>query len=515
MVRANLSWEEMARIEVAMPELPGVAIEQGLIRDYPYGTGASHMLGYVAAVSEKELTGDPLLELPDFRIGKNGVEKAQDMQLRGGAGTSQVEVNAFGRVVREIATTPGQPGRDIVLGVDMALQEFVVRRCSVEASLSCVVLDALTGDVLALVSSPSFDPTQFSTGLTPALWQELSTDPRNPLTDKAIAGVYPPGSTFKPVVALAALEAGAMTPDSTVSCPGYFSLGNATFHCWRKEGHGAMRLHDGIKKSCDVYFYETARRVGIDRIAAMARKLGFGSPVGLDIPGERGGTIPDRERQLALTGVAWQPGETLIAGIGQGAVTGTPLQLATMAARLVTGRAVVPRLLRPEGRLIPEVNQPASAFAELGVNPRWLALVLDGMNAVVNEQGGTAYAARITDPAMAMGGKSGTSQVRRISQAEREHGIRKGTAVPWKERDHALFVSFAPVSAPRYVCAVVVEHGGETGGGGSAVAAPICRDVLLETQRRDPARRVPQPEVAEVAPSAPPQPATRSDARRG
>jgi len=369
--------------------------------------------------------------------------------------------------------------------------------------------------VLALVSSPSFDPTQFSTGLTPALWQELSTDPRNPLTDKAIAGVYPPGSTFKPVVALAALEAGAMTPDSTVSCPGYFSLGNATFHCWRKEGHGAMRLHDGIKKSCDVYFYETARRVGIDRIAAMARKLGFGSPVGLDIPGERGGTIPDRERQLALTGVAWQPGETLIAGIGQGAVTGTPLQLATMAARLVTGRAVVPRLLRPEGRLIPEVNQPASAFAELGVNPRWLALVLDGMNAVVNEQGGTAYAARITDPAMAMGGKSGTSQVRRISQAEREHGIRKGTAVPWKERDHALFVSFAPVSAPRYVCAVVVEHGGETGGGGSAVAAPICRDVLLETQRRDPARRVPQPEVAEVAPSAPPQPATRSDARRG
>jgi len=514
-VRANLSWQEMARIEVAMPELPGVAIEQGLIREYPYGTGASHVLGYVAPVSEKELTGDPLLELPDFRIGKNGVEKALDPQLRGGAGTSQVEVNAFGRVVREIATTPGQPGREIVLSLDAALQEFVVKRCSVEQSLSCVVLDALTGDVLAMVSSPSFDPTQFATGLTPALWQELSTDPRNPLTDKAIAGVYPPGSTFKPVVALAALEAGAMTPDSSVSCPGYFSLGNATFHCWRKEGHGAMRLHDGIKKSCDVYFYETARRVGIDRIAAMARKLGFGSPVGLDIPGERGGTIPDRERQLALTGAPWHPGETLIAGIGQGSVTGTPLQLATMTARLITGRAVVPRLVRSEGRLVPESSARPSAFPELGINPRWLALVLDGMNAVVNEQGGTAYAARITDPAMAMGGKSGTSQVRRISQAEREHGIRKGTAVPWKERDHALFVSFAPVSAPRYVCAVVVEHGGESGGGGSAVAAPICRDVLLEAQRRDPARRVPQPEVAEVAPAAVPQPATRSDARRG
>jgi penicillin-binding protein 2 len=514
LVRANLTWEEMARIEVAMPELPGVAIEQGLIRDYPYATGASHLLGYVAAVSEKELTGDPVLELPDFRIGKSGVEKAQELQLRGNAGTSQVEVNAYGRVVREIATTPGQPGRDIVLGIDAALQDFAVKRCAAEASLSCVVLDALTGDVLAMVSSPSFDPTQFATGLTPALWQELSTDPRNPLTDKAIAGVYPPGSTFKPVVALAALEAGAITPDVAFSCPGYFSLGNATFHCWRKEGHGALRLHDGIKKSCDVYFYETARRVGIDRIAAMARKLGFGSAVGIDLPGERAGTIPDRERQLALTGVAWQPGETLIAGIGQGSVTATPVQLATMVARLVTGRAVVPRLLRPEGRLVPESHAGSSAFPDLGVNPRWLALVLDGMNAVVNEQGGTAYAARISDPTLAMGGKSGTSQVRRISQAEREHGVRKGTAVPWKERDHALFVSFAPVSAPRYVCAVVVEHGGESGGGGSAVAAPICRDILLETQKRDPARRVPQPEIAQTAPVIP-LPATRSDARHG
>jgi penicillin-binding protein 2 len=186
-----------------------------------------------------------------------------------------------------------------------------------------------------------------------------------------------------------------------------------------------------------------------------------------------------------------------------------------MAARLVTGRAVVPRLFRPEGRLASGGDVRPPAFPELGINPRWLALVLDGMNAVVNEQGGTAYAARITDPAMAMGGKSGTSQVRRISQAEREHGIRKGTAVPWKERDHALFVSFAPVSAPRYVCAVVVEHGGESGGGGSAVAAPICRDVLLEAQKRDPARRVPQPEVAEILPAALPQPAARSDARRG
>src|SRR5216684_2455129 len=431
-VRANLSWEEMARIEVAIPELAGVAIEQGMIRNYPYGPTAAHVLGYVAAVAEKDLTGDPLLELPDFRIGRSGIEKARDIQLRGIAGTSEVEVNAYGRVVREIAHRPGQPGQDVVLGLDMAMQDFVMKRCAIEPSISCVLLDAVSGDILAMVSSPSFDPMLFSTGLTPALWQELSTDPRNPLTDKAVAGLYPPGSTFKPMVALAALEAGIITPDTAITCPGYLELGDATFHCWQKAGHGTLRLHDAIKKSCDVFFYETARRTGIDRIAAMARRMGFGSPIGLDIPGERGGTIPDRERQLALTGVAWQPGETLIAGIGQGSVTATPLQVATMAARLVTGRAVVPRLVRPEGKLPPGGDPRPPAFAALGVNPRSLALVLDGMNAVVNEQGGTAYAARITDLTMAMGGKSGTSQVRRISAIEREHGIRKGTAVPWK-----------------------------------------------------------------------------------
>jgi len=504
-VRANLSWEEMARIEVAIPELAGIAIEQGMIRDYPYGATVAHVLGYVAAVSEKELTGDPLLELPDFRIGKSGIEKSRDLSLRGIAGTSEIEVNAYGRVVREITNRPGQPGQDAVLGLDMAMQDFVTRRCASEPSVSCVLLDAVTGDVLALVSSPSFDPALFSTGLTPALWQELSTDPRNPLTDKAIGGVYPPGSTFKPVVALAALEAGTITPDNAITCPGYLELGDATFHCWQKAGHGTLHLRDAIKHSCDVFFYETARRTGIDRIAAMAHRFGFGAPLGLDIPGERPGLIPTRDWKLATTGTSWQQGETVITGIGQGSVLATPLQVATMAARLATGRAIVPHLLREE-RLPPGGDQHLPGFPALGITPRYLALVLDGMNAVVNEQGGTAYAARITDPALAMGGKSGTSQVRRISQAERDHGVRKSTEIPWKERDHALFTAFAPVGAPRYVCAVVIEHGGETGGGGSLAAAPICRDVLIEAQRRDPARGVPQPaSVSEGVPrEAPP-----------
>jgi penicillin-binding protein 2 len=490
-IRGNLSWDEMARIEVAIPELPGVAIEQGLTRFYPLGETAAHAIGYVAAVSEPELNGDPLLELPDFRIGKSGIEKSRDAELRGSAGTSQVEVNAFGRVVRELARVPDKPGKDVVSCLDAVMQEFLVRRCATEESVASVLLDAVTGDVLALVSSPSFDPAPFAIGLTPAVWQKLSADPRNPLTNKAIAGVYPPGSTFKPVVATAALTAGVLTPDTSIACPGYLELGDTTFHCWRKGGHGSLRLRDAIKKSCDVFFYETARRLGIDRLAAMARRLGFGGVMGLDIPGERPGLIPSREWRLATSGTAWSQGETVIAGIGQGSVLATPLQIAIMTARLVTGRAVVPRLVRSDGVLPPGGDRIPPDFPALGVSPEVLALVLDGMNAVVNEQGGTAYAERITDPGLAMGGKSGTSQVRAITEYEHEHGLRKIGQIPWKERDHALFVGFAPVGAPRYVCATVVEHGGVGGGHGSEVAGPICRDVLREVQRRDPARRVP------------------------
>jgi penicillin-binding protein 2 len=490
-VRGNLSWDEMARIEVAIPELPGVAIEQGLTRSYPLGETAAHAIGYVAAVSEAELSGDPLLELPDFRIGKSGVEKSQDAELRGSGGTSQVEVNAFGRVVRELARNPGRPGQDVVTGLDMAMQDFLARRCATEESVASVLLDAVSGDVLALVSSPSFDPAPFATGLTPAMWQMLSTDPRHPLTNKVIAGVYPPGSTFKPVVAAAALAAGVLTPETPISCPGYLEVGDATFHCWREHGHGTLRLREAIKRSCDVFFYETARRLGIDRLAAMARHLGFGGVLGLDIPGERAGLIPSREWKLATSGSAWSQGETVIAGIGQGSVLATPLQIATMVARLVTGRAVVPRLVRADGVMRSGGDTTPPDFSALGVSPRVLALVVDGMNAVVNEQGGTAYAERITDPGFAMGGKSGTSQVRAISEYEHEHGLRKISEIPWKDRDHALFVGFAPVGAPRYVCATVVEHGGVRGGHGSEVAGPICRDVLREVQRRDPARRLP------------------------
>lgn len=491
-IHENLTWEEMARVEVNTLELPGVSIEQALTRFYPFGETAANVVGYVAAVSEKDLSGDdPLLELPDFRIGKSGIEKAYDLSLRGTAGTSQVEVNAFGRVVRELAREEGMLGQEIVLTIDMALQDFAARRCALEQSAACVLLDAWTGDVLAMASAPGYDPTAFAAGLTPTQWKSLIENPLNPLTDKTISGTYAPGSTFKPMVALAALDAGVITPESTVFCPGHYELGNTRFHCWKKEGHGRLALRDAIKHSCDVFFFDTARRTGIDRIAAMAKRFGLGAPLGIDISGERAGLIPTTQWKKGATGVAWQQGETLSAGIGQSFVLATPLQLATMAARLVTGHEIKPRLIRENGIMAQEGGVDHIEAPALDISAKDVKLVLEGMYAVVNEQGGTAYAARIKDPATAMGGKSGTSQVRHITEAERQHGIPKPKAVPWKDRDHALFIAFAPVTNPRYVCATVVEHGGASAGGGSAVAAPICRDVLAEVQKRDPAHRVP------------------------
>lgn len=492
-VRENLSWEEVSRVEVSAPDLPGISIEVGLTRFYPYAEQAAHVLGYVAAVSESELTGDPLLELPDFRIGKNGIEKVHDQHLRGKAGTSQVEVNALGRVIRELSREEGQPGRRIEITLDMELQRFAMNRLG-EESGSAVIMDVHNGDVLALASTPGFNPNAFNRGLTPNEWEELISNERGPLTNKAIAGQYAPGSTFKMVVALAALETGVISPGQRVFCPGHLELGDTRFHCWKRPGHGHMDMHDAIKHSCDVYFYEVSKRLGIARIAAMAERLGLGKNLGFDLPGERPGLIPTREWKQARMGKPWHQGETLIAGIGQGYILTTPLQLAVMTARLVNGGvAVTPHLTRhlPGQGGLQTVTLPGAlpgsegGFPSLGIAQEHLRLVRTAMAAVTNDpNGGTAYRARIAEAGLEMGGKTGTAQVRRITMAERQTGVRKNEDLPWRHRDHALFVGYAPVNAPRYCCAVIVEHGG----GGSAVAAPIARDLLIETQRRDPAQ---------------------------
>jgi penicillin-binding protein 2 len=479
-VRENLDWQEVARIEVNAPDLPGVLIDVGQSRHYPHGPDAAPVLGYVAAVSPNEVTGDPLLELPGFRIGKTGVEKIHDTQLRGTGGSLQVEVNAFGRVIRELSRQEGQPGAEVTLTVDLELQKMVSRRLGDESG-AAVVMDVRNGDILALASTPSFDPNAFNKGLSADEWRALSSDPKAPLINKAIGGNFPPGSTFKMMVLLAALERGVITPQTRVFCTGELKFGDAVFHCWKKGGHGSVDAFKGIVQSCDIYFYEVARRAGIDRIAAMAQRFGFGQVLGVDLPGEQPGLVPTRKWKRKVMNAPWHQGETLITGIGQGYLLATPLQMAVMTARLVNGGyAVTPRLTRPKpaaGAALPH----APAFDGLGLAPAHLALVNGALEAVVNDPHGTAYRARIKQKGFEMGGKTGTVQVRRITKAEREQGLRKQKQLRWEERDHAMFVGFAPTAAPRYAVAVVVEHGG----GGASVAAPIARDILLEAQARD------------------------------
>lgn len=484
-LRENLEWEDVARIEVNSPDLPGVMIDEGQSRFYPYADNLAHVLGYVSAVSEDERTGDRLLELPGFRTGKSGIERVHDLSLRGSGGSSEVEVNAFGRVIRELNRREGQPGAEVRLTIDLGLQLAASERLAQERSAAAVVMDVLTGDVLAMVSHPSFDPNAFNRGLSTEEWNSLVRNPAGPLTNKCIAGRYAPGSTFKMIVALAALERGAMTPGTKVFCSGHTELGDAKFHCWKKHGHGLVDLNGAIAQSCDVYFYEAARRVGIDRIAEMAERFGMGDPTGIDLPGEKPGLIPTKGWKRSARGKPWHQGETLIAGIGQGYVLATPLQLAVMTARLANGgRAVLPQLTKSVSTTGLHAAPDHLEFPAVGVNPRNLALVREAMIDVVNGPHGTARGAAIADPNLAMGGKTGTSQVRRITKAERDTGVKKNEDLPWEERDHALFVGFAPTQNPRYACAVVVEHGG----GGSKVAAPIARDLLLEAQRRQSAR---------------------------
>lgn len=479
-VRENLSWEEVSRLGVNTPDLPGVTIEVGQTRHYPYGRTMAHVLGYVSAVTEKDLTGDPLLELPGFRIGKRGIEKQYDLALRGKSGNSKVEVNALGRVIRELERVEGQPGHELRLTLDMRLQDYIGNRISAERAASVVVMDVHTGDILALVSIPSFDPNAFSEGLSTKQWQDLVNNPYKPLTNKAIAGQYAPGSTFKIAVAYAALANG-ISPDYRAFCPGHMDLGNHRFHCWKRYGHGWMDLVGAMRESCDVWFYDVARKVGIDKIAEMSHKLGLGDPTGIDLQGERKGLIPDKAWKMRAIGERWQGGETLIAGIGQGYVLTTPLQLAVMTARSVNGgKAVVPRLTRQEFDGDEFIGiKPNPEFEDLGIPEAHQRVVRAALDEVVNSRKGTARGSSIDTPGWEMGGKTGTSQVRRISLAERQAGIRKGEDIAWRLRDHAVFVGFAPVDEPKYAVSVVVEHGG----GGSKAAAPIAKDVLTEVQR--------------------------------
>ena len=485
-IKDNLTWQEVATIEVNLPDLPGLFIDVGEVRSYPFGESTAHIIGYVGLPGKTEVTDDPALSLPGFKIGKTGIEKTFDSDMRGKAGSAEVEVNVVGREVRELSRQVSLPGRRVTLTIDGELQRFAQTRLEKEKSASAVVMDAHTGAVYALASHPSFDPNMFSRGISAAVWEELLANPAHPLTNKAIAGQYPPASTFKMITALAGLRAGKLTPDRTAYCPGHYEFGDSRFHCWKPGGHGTVDVVTALEKSCDVFFYELSTEIGIDLIADTAREFGLGKKLDFELSEERPGLVPDKNWKTAFLGKNWQAGETIVNSIGQGYLQATPLQLAVMTARLVNGGIAVKPWIAGYIGDRPGVN---AVWPKMNINPEHLALIRRGMERVVNDPGGTAYGSRIEEKAWAMGGKTGTAQVKRITMQQRQQGI-KNEDLPWQSRHHGLFVGYAPLNAPRYVCSVVVEHGV----GGSSSAAPVAKDLLLEVQRRDPAKTPMQPE---------------------
>ncbi|NEY90431.1 penicillin-binding protein 2 [Tabrizicola oligotrophica] len=473
-VKDRLDWEEFSRVALNAPALPGVTPETGMSRVYPRDTDFAHVIGYVGPVSEKDFEGvenpDPVLRIPKFQIGKIGVEKWLEDTLRGEAGTKRIEVNHIGRVMREIDRIEGTPGADVHLTVDAGVQNFIQARMG-EESAACVMIDVTNGDVIAAVSSPSFDPNLFVRGISNSDFRFLMDHDHRPMANKAVQGAYPPGSTFKMVTALAALEDGAITPETTFRCPGYYDAGGRKFHCWRRGGHGPVNLERSLMESCDVFYYETALKVGIDKIAEMGRRLGLGQRHDLPMSAITEGNMPDKAWKLERHKAEWRIGDTINASIGQGYVLTSPLQLAVMTARIASGKAIKPRLVRAiDGQEVPV--EPAES---IGISTSNLTAVQGGMVAVMNGKSGTARSSRIVAEGLQMAGKTGTAQVRNISAAERAAGVISNDQLPWNRRDHALFVGYGPAENPRYAVAVVVEHGG----GGSTAAAPIARDALL------------------------------------
>ncbi|MGB6230468.1 MAG: penicillin-binding protein 2 [Litorimonas sp.] len=476
-VKDHVEWDQFAALNMRVHALPGIIPTAGEGRAYPEDGVFSHVIGYVGKANDADISrdDDPLLLQPAFRIGKTGVEQAADDQLRGAAGRLRVEVNARGRVVREWPdpAEAARPGADVYLTLDAELQRFAAAQYE-EDSGGIAVMDILTGELRVLLSMPTFDPNLFVSGLTQADMDALNNDEKRPQYNKVISGGYPPASTYKMAGMLAALESGLVDPNRKIFCGGKVRLGDRLFHCWRRQGHGAMDMRQSLKYSCDTYFYEVSQMIGVAAIADAAKRLGLGQTHDLGIAGERRGIVPEPVWKSAQLGASWRMGDTLNTSIGQGFTLSTPLQLAVMTARLANGRdAVSPNLFAGVDRVVP---QP------LGFDPAHIAYVQDAMWSVCQEPGGTAFRTNGTGiEGVDMAGKTGTAQVRGISRAERATGVRSNSELPWRFRDHSLFVAYAPYDRPRFAVGCVVEHAG----GGSGRAATITRAVLGEVLRRD------------------------------
>jgi penicillin-binding protein 2 len=473
-IAENLKWGDFAKIAANIPALPGIVPEVGLSRIYPQNENFAHVTGYVGPVSDYYLTQtqdeDPLLQIPRFQVGKTGVEAQMEHELRGSAGHQRIEVNARGRVMRELNREEGDPGATVKLTIDSKIQNYALARMY-GLSASTVAIDCETGGILAIGSSPTFDPNDFVKGISVKKYNALRENIFGPLRAKAVQGTYAPASTFKMVTALAALEAGVLSAEDKVFCPGHFDLGDNRFHCWKSQGHGSLDMEQSLIQSCDVFYYEIGQKVGINKISEMAKKLGFGIHHDLPLSAISRGATPTREWKKKSFGKSWVLGDTVNASIGQGYVLASPLQLAVMAARLGTGRSVVPRLLHSVNGKVQEGGNGKS----LEIDPEHLALVQNAMFRVSNSKKGTAFKKRISTKELRMAGKTGTAQVRKITATERREGVKDNADLPWGRRDHALFVNYAPYDNPKIAVCVVVEHGGS----GSSIAAPIARDITL------------------------------------
>jgi penicillin-binding protein 2 len=470
----RLDRDDIAKIAVNAPMLPGINPEIGFSRTYPLGEIFAHVVGYVGPVSSRDLElredPDPLLRIPRFQIGKVGIERELETTLRGKAGTKRVEVNALGRVMREIERKEGSKGANLKLTLDTNLQAYVRARLGTE-SASVVVLDCKSGEILAICSSPAYDPNKFVRGISFNDYGILRDDNHRPLASKTVQDAYPPGSTFKMVTVLAALEAGIIDHREKIRCNGHVEVSSRKFHCWKRDGHGNVDLVKSLRESCDVYYYELAQRVGIEKIAEVARVLGLGKSFNIEMSAVTSGIVPDRLWKQNARSREWVVGDTVNSSIGQGYVLSSPLQLAVMMARIATGNEILPKLIK-------SINgfESDAVPGELSLNKNNLKLIRKALFEVTNDKRGTAYHSRVLDKKSKIIGKSGTSQVRNISTVERTLGVLENKDLPWDQRDHALFVNYAPYDDPKIAVSVVVEHGGS----GSTVAAPIARDITLQ-----------------------------------
>ena len=483
----NLSWSEFSRLNLFLHEMQGIKPVVAVARKYLEDGSSSHIIGYVSEMSVKDLENSALLReinVPGLKTGKNGLEKSLNEEMIGQPGLQRFEVNAHGKRIKELKLIQGTTGKNYRTTLDIEVQKFASELLK-EKSGSICVMDIYTGGIIAMVSSPTFDANKFVHGIDSKDWQDLINNEKKPLINKSIAGLYPPASTIKPLVALSALENDVISPNTTTECRGEIELYGHKYHCWKEKGHGFMRLREAIKQSCDIYFYEVARRLGVDRLAVTANKFGLGNKV-LDILSEElTGLVPSTKWKLKNIGKGWLLGETLLAGIGQGYFQVTPIQLCLMAAQLANGGyKIEPKIIYNEQALQPTIDASSKRFKQLYRNQENVKFVLDAQFGATNEPMGTSYGSRHVKSEYIFAGKTGTSQTRTITEEERELKL-KQKDLPYKKRDHALFIAFAPYKNPRYAFSIVIEHGGS----GSSNAAPIAKKIIKKVLDRDQLRK--------------------------